>query len=119
MSLADLEARYPLIFMQGKPRGGPGWVAMLDLLCTHIQARADENGTQTVAVFAREKWGVLRLRFHRLDPADASMVSYVEALSKSVCEVCGGPGQLIAENYHRTRCDEHRDVLPTWPTSAR
>lgn len=119
MSLQDLEAKYPRIFTQGKPRGGPGWVPMLDVLCAHIQARADESGMQPVAVLAREKWGFLRLRFHRLDPADASIVSYVEALSKRVCEVCGGSGQLSAENYHRTRCNEHRDVLPTWPTSAR
>lgn len=119
MSLADLEAKYPLIFTQGKPRGGPGWSALLDVLCAQLQARADESGQQPVALQAREKWGCLSLRFHRLDPADASMVSYVEALSKRVCEVCGGPGQLVAENYRRTRCDEHRDVLPTWPTSAR
>lgn len=119
MNLADLEAKYPRIFTQGKPRGGPGWVAMLDVLCTQIQARADETGVQPVALQAREKWGFLSLRFHRLDPADTSMVLYVEALSGNVCEVCGSPGRHIAENYHRTRCDEHRDVLPTWPTSAR
>lgn len=92
---------------------------MLDVLCFQLQARADDCGVQPIALIAREKWGFLSLRFHRLDPADASMVMYVEALSKRVCEVCGGPGQHITENYHRTRCDEHRDVLPTWPTSAR
>ncbi|MDP4078531.1 hypothetical protein [Acidovorax sp. A1169] len=119
MSLADLESKYPLIFTSGKPRGGPGWVPMLDVLCARIQARADEVGIQPNAMIAREKWGFLNLRFNRLDPADASMVAYVEELSRRVCEVCGGSGQHIRENYHRTRCDEHRDVLPTWPTSAR
>lgn len=98
----------------GETSRGPSWVPMLGVLCAHIQARADESGMQPVAVLAREKWGFLRLRFHRLDPADASIVSYVER----VCEVCGGSGQLIAENYHRKRCEEHGDVLPTWPTSA-
>lgn len=92
---------------------------MLDLLCTQIQARADDTGVQPIAVTARTKWGWLNLRFRRLDSGDASMVSYVEALSKKVCEVCGSPGQYIQENNPRTRCNEHRDALPTWPTSAR
>ena len=74
MSLADLEAKYPLIFTQGQPRGGPGWSALLEVLCARLQARADESGLQPVALQAREKWGYLSLRFHRLDPADAAMV---------------------------------------------
>lgn len=80
---------------------------MLDVLCSQIQARASESGVQPVALLAREKWGFLNLRFIRLAPADASMVAYVEVLSKRVCEVCGGFGQLVQENYLRTRCEAH------------
>lgn len=57
MSLADLETKYPLIFAQAKPRGGPGWLPMLDVLCSQIQARANESDVQPVALQAREKWG--------------------------------------------------------------
>ena len=52
MSLQNLEAKCPLIFMQEKPREGPGWTPMLDALCAHNQARADESGMQLVAVLA-------------------------------------------------------------------
>lgn len=45
-------AKCLLIFMQEKPRGGPGWTPMLDALCAHIQARADDSGMQPVAVLA-------------------------------------------------------------------
>lgn len=110
MSLADLEKKYPLIFAQAKPRGGPGWLPMLDVLCSQIQARAGESGVQPVALQAREKWGILSLRFFRLDTADASLVAYVEELSKRVCEVCGGPAQLVQGTHLRTRCEAHRDI---------
>ena len=119
MSLADLEAKYPLIYPHCHPHGGPGWVALLDVLLAQLQARADAGGIQAKALHTREKWGRLSLRFLPLDPADEAMVAYVQELSMRVCEVCGASGRYIGENYHRTRCELHTDVLPTWPTSAR
>lgn len=119
MSLADLEAKYPLIYPRCHPRGGPGWVALLDVLLARLQARADAGGIQAKALLTREKFGRLSLRFLPLDPADEAMVAYVEELSMRVCDVCGAPGQHVQESWQRTRCDLHRDTQPTWPTSAR
>lgn len=119
MSLAVLEANYPLIYTHCHPCGGPGWVALLEVLLEQLQVRADSGGVQARALFTREKWGRLSLRFLLLDPADEAMVAYVEKLSMHICEVCGAPGTLISEPWHRTRCDAHTEVLPTWPTSAR
>lgn len=99
-----------------------GWSRSLDYVINLLDLPTRTTGirnVQPVALLAREKWGFLNLRFFRLDPADASMLAYVEALSKRVCEVCGGPAQLVQETHLRTRCEAHRDVLPTWPTSAR
>lgn len=58
MSLADLEAKYPLIYARCHPRGGPGWVALVDVLLAQLQARADAGGIQAIALHTREKWGV-------------------------------------------------------------
>jgi len=118
MSLADLEAKYPLIYTRCHPRGGPGWIALLDVLLAQLQARADAGGIQAKALHTREKWGRLSLRFLPLDPADQAMVDYVAELSMRVCDVCGGPGEHIV-GWHRTRCELHSDLKPTWPTSAR
>ena len=52
MSFQNLGAKCPLIFIQEKPCGGPGWAPMLDALCAHIQERANESGMQPVAVLA-------------------------------------------------------------------
>ena len=119
MSLSNLEAKYPLIYTHCHPRGGPGWGALLDALLEQLQARADSGGVQARALVTREKWGRLSLRFAPLDQADAAMVVYVEKLSMHICEVCGAPGTLISEAWHRTRCNAHTEARPTWPTSDR
>ena len=119
MSLADLESKYPLIYTHYHPRGDPGWVALLDVLLGHLQARANAGGIQARALQTREKWGRLSLRFHPLDPGDIAVVARTEQLSAQTCEVCGAPGALITESWHRTRCESHNETLPTWPTSAR
>lgn len=119
MSLADLESKYPLIFTHCHPRGGAGWVALLQVLLDQLQTRAETGGIQARAHTVREKWGRLSLRFYPLDPADLPMVAYTESLSLLTCEVCGAPGNLIQDAWHRTRCESHRDFRPNWPTSAR
>ena len=39
MSLADIEAKYPAIYTQCHPCGGPGWRALLEVLLEQLQAR--------------------------------------------------------------------------------
>lgn len=120
MSLADLESKYPSLFPYQPPRGGPGWYALLEVLCEALQARAgDEEKPPVVFLHAREKWGSLSVRLHPYNAEDAPLLAYVEALSTRVCEVCAAPGELIAESWHRTRCTEHRDTRPIWATDHR
>lgn len=119
MSSLEFSLKYPMIYKNCIPRIGPGWSVLLDVLSAQLQARADAGGSQAQALHAREKWGRLSLRFRSLDPADEAVVAYVEKLSVHICEVCGAPGTLIQEPWHRTRCDAHKEVRPNWPTSAR
>jgi len=39
MRVADLETKYPLIYTHCHPCGGPGWVALLEVLLEQLQAR--------------------------------------------------------------------------------
>lgn len=119
VSISDLESKFPLIFTRCRPTGGPGWVAIFETLLIQLQARANGGGVQARVHTAREKWGRLTLRFSPLDPADAAIVAHTESLSLQTCEVCGAPGKLIQEAWHRTRCESHTDFRPNWPTSAR
>jgi len=119
MRIADIGAKYPLIYTHCHPRMGPGWGALLTVLLGQLQARADAGGIQARALQTREKWGCFRLRFQPLDSADEAMVAFAEKLSMHICEVCGAPGNFIQEPWHRTRCDMHKDDTPTWPTSGR
>ena len=67
MSLADFKAKYPLIYTHCHPCGGPGWVALLEVLLEQLQVRADSGGVQARALLTREKWGRLSLRFLPVD----------------------------------------------------
>lgn len=119
MSMSNLGSKFPVIFARCHSTGGPGWVGIFETLLSQLQARADTGGVQARAHTAREKWGRLTLRFSPLDPADLILVDYTQNLSLHTCEVCGAPGNLIQEAWHRTRCEAHRDFQPDWPTSAR
>ncbi|WP_200912631.1 hypothetical protein [Acidovorax sp. Leaf84] len=116
--LEVLQDKYPLIFSHTAPRGGPGWLALLDELCGQLQAHADAGGQQPRALSARGKWGRLDLRFVDLAPQLESLVAAAGAKSLSICDACGAPGQPVPELWHRTRCEEHRDTRPWWPTSV-
>lgn len=120
MSLANLEGKYPSLFPYQPPRGGPGWYALLEMLCEALQARTgDGDKPPVVFLQAREKWGSLSVRLHPFSELDTAMIAYVEAVSQRVCEVCSAPGQLVTDGWHRTRCEKHKDTRPTWLTSAR
>ena len=112
--LESLREKYPLIFSHASPKGGPGWLDLLDKLCGQLQAHADAGGQQPRALCAREEWGRLDLRFVDLDPQLESLVAAAGTKSLSICDVCGAPGQPVPELWHRTRCEQHRDTRPWW-----
>ncbi len=115
--LDSLQEKYPLLFSRTGPRGGPGWVELLDALCAKLQAHADAGGQQPRALCAREEWGRLDLRFVDLDPQLEGLVAAAGEKSLAICDVCGAPGEPVPELWHRTRCEQHRNTRPWWLTS--
>jgi hypothetical protein len=115
--LDSLQEKYPLLFSRNGPRGGPGWVELLDELCAKLQAHADAGGQQPRALCAREEWGRLDLRFVDLDPPLEGLVAAAGEKSLAICDACGAPGEPVPELWHRTRCQQHRNTRPWWLTS--
>ena len=114
-------ARYPRIFAERhlSPREtcmcwgfpGNGWYGLIDTLCSALQAGTERHGEpQIVATEVKEKFGRLRFLVREASPAQHQAIAAAERMSVAICEVCGEPGKLIADNNYRTRCEHHRHV---------
>lgn len=113
--------RYPNIFAnRHKPvqdstmgRGfecGDGWFSLINTLCERLQFWTDHNNApQAVALQVKEKFGSLRFYARGVDAEQAGMISMAQAMSEKICEICGNPGSLRTDGWHRTRCNQHLD----------
>ena len=99
---------------------GPGWAAILTMLHTELEQVAPDYEVLQV----KEKFGGLRAYISTpheegIDPEGTAIrdAAYAleykyEALSQSVCELCGHPGVNKADSPHgwyRTLCEMHRE----------
>lgn len=105
----ELTKRYPLIFKRGVAVDcGPGWKSILEVLCEALQRSSEAPGaSQIEAVQIKEKFGALRVSTYPRTPESSQLLSFAEALSMHVCEVCGCPGTLHSDPPLRTRCEQH------------
>jgi hypothetical protein len=55
----------------------------------------------------KEKFGGLRFYVDRSDHDQDLAISFAEAMSNRVCEVCGRPGHHRQGGWVKTLCDEH------------
>ena len=110
-----LEEKFPKMF-SGKYGGleiGPGWVSLVELLCTYIQGHADweqkrnPDFQQVTVEQIKEKFGTLRFYYSGGDEYVSGLVSLAEGMSAHICEVCGNNGKLIKGSWLKTRCKEH------------
>lgn len=116
---------------------GNGWYEILDHLCWKIKQHEDNNrwrkewenkknqeikdsmgfsieGT-TEEYFpvkfdqVKEKYGGLRIYFSGGDDYINGLVSMAEAISYSVCEICGNKGEANKSGWISVRCEAHRN----------
>lgn len=97
----QLYDRYPKIFAQRTLpitescmawgiEAGDGWFMLLDALCRFLQYDTDHNGyPQVVATQVKEKFGGLSFYTEGADVRQDTAISFAEALSYRICEVCG------------------------------
>ena len=107
---AERERRHPY-FVAGNllDRGcahHDGWFDLLDRTLTAIEV-SQPGGVALVQV--KQKLGKLRIYADDCNAASAAAIAAAEAESATVCEVCGSPGTLRADQRFATRCGRHRD----------
>jgi hypothetical protein len=116
----QLITKYPKIFKELRVvECGDGWYTMLCVLCECIQLHIDNTGLafgkeggipQVEAHQVKEKFGGLRFYYGGGDKHIEGLVSFAEALSYTLCDVCGGPARSRNSpgGWIFTRCEGHK-----------
>jgi len=113
---AYLFGRYPVLYQGRKfpitqsliPFGietGEGWFRLIDQLSADITLLDEKNGTTTIAVQVKEKYGGLRFYVESGSDAVYDLIDAAEYESLKTCETCGEPGELRGVGWVSTRCD--------------
>ena len=113
---AYLFGRYPVLYQGRKfpitqsliPFGietGDGWFKIIDQLSADITLLDEKNGTTTIAVQVKEKYGGLRFYVDSGSDAVYDLIVAAEEESLKTCEMCGEPGELRGVGWVSTMCD--------------
>ena len=122
--LSELVARHPRLFAGRAPERShlsPGWFALVDKLCSDIEALAVDEGEGESELPLRvlqikEKYGSLRVHVSATVPVAAAedlfskaraLVNAAAEQSECVCEGCGAASEL------------HQNALRWWNTLCR
>lgn len=111
--LAALQARsaYPDLPVMISPP--VGWVPLVVKLNEDLAAiLPDYTIAQVKEKFAGLRFYVDSFGVPRDDPRVAlarEVIAEAEAMSQSVCQVCGSPGRFREVSWYATLCDEHLD----------
>lgn len=62
---------------------------------------------QVIATQVKEKFGTLRFYYYGGDDYCRGVESLADSMSAVTCEVCGSPGKLLTQGWHRTLCEAH------------
>ncbi len=62
---------------------------------------------QIIATQVKEKFGTLRFYYYGGDDYCRGVESLADSMSAVTCEVCGSPGKLLTQGWHRTLCETH------------
>ena len=114
---AYLFGRYPVLYQGRKfpitqsliPFGietGDGWFKLVDQLSADITALDKKNGSETIAVQVKEKFGGLRYYVESGSDAVYDLIDAAEEESLKTCEMCGEPGELRGVGWVSTMCDK-------------
>jgi len=85
---------------------GDGWFKIIDQLSADITLLDEKNGTTTIAVQVKEKYGGLRFYVQAGSDAIFDLIDKAEDESSRTCEMCGEPGELRGVGWVSTMCDK-------------
>jgi hypothetical protein len=92
---------------------GDGWFDLLYELCTNIQKANPPEEFEVVQV--KEKYGTLRFYVSSFTDEIDDLISNAERKSGSICESCGGKGELRGIGWIQTLCDKCNERYEDWP----
>ena len=84
---------------------GDGWFVLVDNLSALITLLDKRDGSETIAVQVKEKFGGLRYYVEGGTEAVWKAIEEAEALSERTCEWCGEPGKERGGGWIYTLCD--------------
>jgi hypothetical protein len=85
---------------------GDGWFVLLDNLSALITLLDKRDGSETIAVQVKEKFGALRFYVQAGSDAIFDLIDKAEDESSRTCEMCGEPGELRGVGWVSTMCDK-------------
>ncbi|WP_277960734.1 hypothetical protein [Pseudomonas sp. RIT-To-2] len=91
---------------------GPGWLPILESLCSLLHERNLRGGEASGHLHAiKEKFGGIRILLNGSSEEMQAWVDFALTHSMRTCELCGGPGRLVVtDGWQRTRCEVHLDA---------
>ena len=85
---------------------GDGWFTIIDKLSADITALDKRDGSETIAMQVKEKYGGLRFYVSGATDAVYEVIDTAEVDSLETCEVCGEPGHQRGTGWIYTLCDK-------------
>lgn len=60
------------------------------------------------AVQVKEKFGSLNFYLTRTPTSEQQVaLEFAEAMSRCTCEICGSPGEILRDRWHKALCEKH------------
>ena len=89
---------------------GNGWFRLIDQLSADITLLDERDGSQTIAVQVKSKYGGLRFYIESGTDAVIEAIDKAEDLSLKTCEYCGEPGTTRDDGWVSTMCAKCWDI---------
>jgi uncharacterized protein YuzB (UPF0349 family) len=107
--------RHPELFPERGERGfrgiecDDGWLDIIEEMCVTFE----KLNLPVDICQIKEKFGQLRCYFNgEVSSTVENIVDFIEYRCRSICEVCGQPGQMVnVKMVLKTVCDEHKAAL--------
>jgi DnaJ-class molecular chaperone len=109
-----LQAKYPLLYrIPIYFECGPGWYDIINDLSASLEKEIQESGDLYIAedwyacmycTQVKEKYGTLRFYMSCETDNVSKLIREAEMLSRTTCEVCGDPGEIIKAAWVKVKC---------------
>ena len=80
------------------------WDKLIKNMCDEIWMRIESKPPVLIDVTdLKEKWGKLRI-YYKSEVCIDDIIDKYEKISGEICQLCGLPGRMVTEGWHRVLC---------------